>query len=114
MYCPNCGVESSIGLQYCKGCGRSLFNPGQQSEPQPKVVRTNGAAWAVALATIAITLAGLGIVFTSAAELLRPSHWGPVPQPTPEGYIPVAIVMIAFGSATIFSIVFLLIKLFTK
>ena len=25
MYCPNCGGETSEGLNYCKSCGSSLF-----------------------------------------------------------------------------------------
>ena len=114
MFCPDCGVESTRGLRYCQGCGRDLFTTGQLSDPQPKVVRTAGAAWAVALATTAITLIGLGVVFSIAQELMQPSRWGPIPQPTPDSHIPVALVMIAFGSMTIFGVVFLLIRLFMK
>ena len=114
MYCPECGVETTNGLRYCKGCGASLMEQSPASQPAPRVVRTNGAAWAVALATVAITLAGLGIVFSVALDLMSPSHWGPMAQPVPDSHIPVALVMIAFGTSTIFGIVFLLIKLFTK
>ena len=114
MYCPDCGVETTYGLRYCKGCGANLVEHGPAMQPPPRVVRTTGAAWAVALATIAITLAGLGIVFNIALELMNPPRWGAVVQPVPDSHIPVALVMIAFGTTTIFGIVFLLIKLFTK
>ena len=114
MYCPDCGVETTYGLRYCKGCGASLLEQGPTSQPPPRVVRTTGAAWAVAMATIAITLAGLAIVFNIALEIMSPPRWGPVAQPVPDSHIPVALVMIAFGTSAIFGIVFLLIKLFTK
>lgn len=114
MYCPNCGAGSIVALRYCKHCGESLISTNPLTEPPPRVVRTTGAAWAVAMATVAITLAGLGIVFTTAYEIVHPSNRGNLPPASPDSYIPVAIVMIVFGSATIFGIIFLLIKLFMK
>jgi len=34
MYCPNCGVETSEGLNYCKSCGASLL-----ARPEPPARR---------------------------------------------------------------------------
>jgi hypothetical protein len=105
MYCPNCAAPYSHGLRFCKQCGTNLLDKSETlPAPAPKVT---GAAWALALAMITIVLGGLGIVCTSAFDLMRASdtHNG---NPTP-----VAIVMLVFGSLTIFGVVFMLMRLFT-
>ena len=60
MYCPNCAAAYSYGLRYCKQCGTNLGEGPQTSTlpppaPAPKVT---GAAWALAMATVAIVLGG--------------------------------------------------------
>src|SRR5262245_20007024 len=115
MHCPRCGTASVQGMRYCKGCGDDLFAANTPVEPPVQVVRTTGAALAVALATIAITLGGLAISFGFASELLRPYYGGPngyIQQPNSR--IPVALLMVAFGSATVLGVIIMLIKLFTK
>src|SRR5437763_13136455 len=110
MYCPNCAAAYSYGLRYCKQCGTNLGENTQtstlpQAAPAPKVT---GAAWALAMATVAIVLGGLGIVCTNAFDLMRPWRGeNPVGNATP-----VAIVMLVFGSLTIFGVVALLVRLF--
>src|SRR5438128_9543016 len=64
MYCPNCAAAYSYGLRYCKQCGTNLGEGPQTSTlpppaPAPKVT---GAAWALAMATVAIVLGGLGSI----------------------------------------------------
>lgn len=109
MHCPACGAEVTSGLRYCKRCGGNLFEPVQPTaQPALPASRLNGAAWAIALASAVITLGGLGIVFTHASGLMR---LGVVSNGNP---LPLAIVMMALGSTTVFGVVALLIRLFTR
>jgi hypothetical protein len=110
MYCPNCAAPYSYGLRYCKQCGTNLSESAQTSTLAPPAPKVTGAAWALALATIAIVLGGLGIVFSNAYDLVRPTFSNEVPHGDPT---PVAIVMIIFGSTTVFGVVALLMRLFT-
>ncbi|HEX5733203.1 MAG TPA: hypothetical protein VF131_10235 [Blastocatellia bacterium] len=110
MHCPNCGAEHTFGLKYCKRCGLSLGDPPLQTA-QMSAWRLTGAAWAVGLATVAICLGGLGIVISHAFDLLRPLHAGQSMSADPT---PIALAMIVFGSATIFGIAALLIRLFSR
>jgi len=110
MHCPNCGAEHTFGLKYCKRCGLSI------GDTPPLVAQTSawgltGAAWAIGLATVAICLGGLGIVVSHAFDLLRPLSPGQSMSADPT---PIALAMIAFGSATIFGIAALLIRLFSR
>ena len=102
MYCPSCGAEST-GLKYCKRCGINLTGPVQLTEQSPPRLTTAGA-WGMALATAAISLIGLGIVFASASALAG--------RPNVDEGIP--IVMLVFGSATVFGIVAMLITLISR
>jgi hypothetical protein len=113
MHCPACGAEFTSGLRYCKRCGGNLFEPVQpatQGAPL-SASRVTGAAWAIALASTVITLGGLGIVFTHAFDLMKPLGFGVASNGNP---MPIAIVMLALGSTTIFGVVALLIRLFTR
>ncbi len=110
MHCPNCGAEHTFGLKYCKRCGLSI------GEPPPQTMQVSGwgftgAAWAIGLATVAICLGGLGIVVTHAFELFNPMAPGQSRSADPT---PIALAMIVFGSATIFGIAALLIRLFSR
>ena len=111
MYCPHCGAESTPGLRYCKRCGANFA--AQPGETTPGIIRNiNAAIWPIALATVAITLGGLGIVISSAYDLVRPLFPGEVPRigdPTP-----IAMTMIIFGALTILGVIALLFKLFTR
>lgn len=89
-----------------------MFVTGPTVEPEITTGKTTGAAWALSLASVAITLAGLGIVFSHALDLARP--WGGAP-PSPVGDpTPIVMVMIIFGSATIFGVVAMLIRVITR
>ena len=112
MYCPNCAAAYSYGLRYCKQCGTNLGENPQTSTlappaPAPKVT---GAAWALAMATALIVLIGLGIVFSNAYDLVRPTFAN---ETRVSGATPVAIVMLIFGSLTIFGVVAMLMRLFS-
>lgn len=109
MFCPNCGAESTIGLNYCKHCGGSLSDATQ---PAPTAARNIFAAFILAAATVGIVLGGIAIVFNFATALIGPQ---------PPGYAPpvhdataIAGMMVLFGSAAIVLATFLLIKLFAR
>lgn len=111
MYCPNCAAPYSYGLKYCKQCGTHLGEnaPTATFAPPPAAPKVTGAAWALALATVAIVLGGLGIVYSHAYDLVRPTFG----NETPHGNTtPVAIVMLVFGSLVVFGVVGLLVRLF--
>lgn len=112
MYCPNCGATSTPGFKYCKHCGGNLTETAQTSGPVMPPARNTLAAFFLAVATVAIALGGLGIVFTSVMELLRPAPPGFSPPINDAAFI--AAMMVAFGTATISVVVFLLAKLFTR
>jgi hypothetical protein len=114
MYCPVCGAESTQGLNYCKRCGSNLAaptNPIRSGETKPPVRVSAAAPWAMALATVAVTLGGLGIVFSNALYLVRPIYPGTTGV---SGAATIAALMVMFGSATVFGTVALLIRLFSK
>lgn len=103
MYCPVCGAESTTGLNYCKRCGASLSAQATPLAPGPSV-RPTGAAWAVSVASVLISIVGFLTVFLSANELAGRSGV--------EKEIP--IVMVIFGSATLFGIIALLINVLSR
>ena len=111
MYCPHCSAEHTFGLKYCKRCGGNLSDPPQPQSGQTSSWKLTGAAWAIGLATVAICLGGLGIAFSTAFDMARPLSPG---QSTSVEATPIALAMIVFGSATVFGIAALLIRLFTR
>jgi hypothetical protein len=110
MYCPGCGAESLVGSKYCKRCGGALTTTALDVRPSaPVSSRPVGAAWAMALASTAIGLGGLGITIEAVVDLVRSSQNAPV-----GGITAIAIVMLICGSLTIVSIVGLLIRLLSR
>ena len=109
MYCPNCGAESTFGLNYCKHCGGNLSDAPQQAPPPARNVL---AALILAAATLGIVLGGLGIVFSAALSLIGPQPPGFAP-PVHDA-VAVAGMMVLFGSATIGLVSLMLIKLFSR
>lgn len=109
MYCPNCGAESTFGLNYCKRCGGNLGDAPQSAPPPTKNIL---AALILAAATVVIVLAGLGIVFSEALSLIGPQPPGFAP-PVHDAVV-VAGMMVIFGSATIGLVTLMLIKLFSR
>ena len=112
MYCPNCGAESTLGFKYCKRCGGNLTETAQMSMPVATPPRNTFAALFLAVATVAITLGGLGIIFNSVLSLVGPSPPG-FSAPVHDAVF-VAALMVAFGTVTIGLVIFLLVKLFTR
>lgn len=108
MYCPNCGAESTFGLNYCKHCGGGLSDAPQQAPPPARNVL---AALILAAATLGIVLGGLGIAFSSALSLIGPQP--PVYAPVQDS-VAIAGMMVLFGSATVGLVSLMLIKLFSR
>jgi hypothetical protein len=102
MFCPHCGVKSPYGLRYCKKCGGNL-----NEATETRSTNINASIWAVALACIAITLGGLGIVISSAYELVRPLYPGEVR--TGDASM-IAGMIIIFGALTVFGVAGLLVR----
>jgi hypothetical protein len=109
MYCPNCGAESTFGLNYCKHCGGNLSD-ARQSEVPP--TRNILAALILAAATVAIVLGGLGIVLSETLALIGPQPPGFAP-PVHDA-VAVAGMIVLFGSAAIVFSTLMLIKLFAR
>lgn len=109
MYCPNCGAESTFGLNYCKQCGANLAETAQSTTTS--ATRNTGAALILALATVGIVLGGLGIVFTHALALVGsqpPGFSSPGPAAGRLGAI-----MVIFGSSAVAFVAVMLIRLFS-
>jgi hypothetical protein len=112
MYCPHCGEGSTFGLKYCKKCGESLNTPNSTAEQAPQSPnKITSAAWAIAMAIVTISLGGIGIVFDFASNIIRPTPWGQ--QPHGDATM-IAVMMLVFGSLTVFGSAVLLIRLFSK
>lgn len=117
MHCPSCGVEANIGLKYCKRCGENLGHTFQLPQYQNQSSGSGGnvgiamAAWGLALATVAITLGGFGIIFTHAFDLARPAPPGFTSTGDAEF---IAAMMLGLGSVVILGIVAMLIRVFSK
>ena len=110
MYCPNCGAESTFGLNYCKHCGGNLAESAEPAAPPPS--KNVLAALILALATAGIVLGGLGIVFTNALALVSAQPPG-FSQPTNDAGM-IAGMMVIFGSSVIVLASLMLIKLFAR
>jgi hypothetical protein len=68
MYCPSCGTEVALGLNYCNRCGANLSQPSHLSaELPPRQVNLTGPTIAIAL----MVVIGLGIIFASVSDLAR-------------------------------------------
>ena len=112
MFCPSCGTENAQALRYCKRCGANLTDTTHLvvQESNSPSSRYTGAAWAVALASVVICLGGIGIVFSTVWDVIGPYH----PGPRSGDATMVAMTMLIMGMTTIFGVVALLIRLFTR
>jgi hypothetical protein len=94
MYCPSCGSEITVELNYCNRCGANLSIPANTT-PAPAPVKLTGPSIVLGL-TIVFSL---GIIFSSAARLVE------------IGLHPAALAwMVIISLATLFGCVGLLIR----
>jgi hypothetical protein len=102
MYCPSCGAESALELNYCNRCGANMASslvPSQQIVP----VSLTKPAVAIGLTTTLITLGGFGVLVEGAIKLAQVFH-----DPDPI----MAIIML--GMATIMVSDIMLIRLLSR
>jgi hypothetical protein len=91
MYCPNCGDQTTQGLKYCKRCGTGLGTSTTPSGAEASGGWPVGMLFLVAL----VSIAGFIALFTTVYNL------GERP-----GFDTRALIAImAFGGATVFSVV---------
>jgi hypothetical protein len=67
MYCPSCGTEVTLGLNYCNRCGANLSQASTLPEPPVRYVNLTGPTIAIAL----MVVIGMGIIFASVSDLAR-------------------------------------------
>lgn len=67
MYCPSCGTEVTLGLNYCNRCGANLSQSTNLPEAPVRYVNLTGPTIAIAL----MVVIGMGIIFASVADLAR-------------------------------------------
>lgn len=100
MYCPSCGYEVTVELNYCKRCGANL-SLASTNLTAPTVVPVSLTGPSISLA-LSITV-GLGIIFVGAKHLIE------------GGLNPVALTWIVlFSLATLFGCTALVIRFLTK
>lgn len=102
MYCPSCGIESSLDLNYCNRCGANMVQtlaPSQQITP----INITKPAIAIGLTTVFLTLGGFAVLGAAAFRLAEVFH-----QTDPI----MAIVM--FGMATIMISDIMLLRLLSR
>ena len=69
MFCPSCGAEYTIGLNYCNRCGANLNTALNQIEMAP--VNVTKPVMAIGLIILLITLCGFTAVIEGAGKLGR-------------------------------------------
>ena len=103
MFCPNCGAESTQGLNYCKRCGGSLGATAQAGAAEGRPGPAVGTSWAVAVTMLLLVVMGLGILLGMIRDLV---HTGlPVEA--------VVLIMIC-GSLTLLGSVFMLTRFWSR
>ena len=94
MYCPSCGSEITVELNYCNRCGANLTVPTTSASSGPPV-RLTGPSIVLALTVVG----ALAIIFGGATDLLA------------KGLPPFAIAWIViFSLATLFGCTALMIR----
>jgi hypothetical protein len=76
MYCPSCGTEYKIELQYCNRCGANL-NTGQLMQTQTAPVSVAKPATILGAIILFLTLGGFGMLMSAAIELSRAARLDP-------------------------------------
>jgi hypothetical protein len=102
MFCPSCGAESTIELNYCNRCGANLSTPLMAAQELAPVSVTKPLLIVGAIMTF-ITLGGFAGIFSSAIELVRRNVGGDLPMG-----------IIFFGMVTILTIDILLFRILSK
>jgi len=102
MYCPSCGAESTLDLNYCNRCGANMV---QTLAPLQQIAPTNitKPAIAIGLTTVLLTLGGFGVLAIAAYNLAQV-----FPHPDP------VMALVMFGMITILVSDIMLIRLLSR
>ena len=73
MFCPSCGAEYTIELNYCKRCGANL-STALTAQPEMNLVNLTKPTLIIAAALVLLTLGGFGAVIAGALSLARVVH----------------------------------------
>jgi hypothetical protein len=101
MYCPSCGTESALDLNYCNRCGANMT---AAMAPQ-QIVTTNitKPVLVIGLLTTILTIGGFGVLAIGAYNLARVfTHPDPI------------MALMMFGMATIMVSDIMLIRLLSR
>lgn len=102
MYCPNCGAESTQGLNYCNRCGGNLNPLAANGSQEIRPAVSTGTAWAIGVTMFFIVAVGLAAVFGTLSDLVHFLH-------------PEAVIALAFsGLATVLGSVFLITRFWMR
>ncbi|HBB97812.1 MAG TPA: hypothetical protein DC054_20720 [Blastocatellia bacterium] len=104
MFCPSCGTESTIELNYCNRCGANLSTPPVSTTEWAPISLTKPIA-IIGAVVLFITLGGFAGVLSAASEIAR-SGSGNAKD------LPMAITF--FGMITILTLDILLIRQLSK
>jgi hypothetical protein len=102
MYCPSCGAESALDLNYCNRCGANMVQalaPSQQIAP----ISITKPALAIGLTTLLLTLGGFAVLAIAAYNLAQV-----FPQPDP------ILAILVLGMFTILVSDIMLIRLLSR
>jgi hypothetical protein len=103
MFCPSCGTESTIELNYCNRCGANLSAPLIPStEIAP--INVTRPILIIGVVMLFLTLGGFAGVLSSAIEVAT----------RPAGSKDLSIAITVFGMITILTIDILLFRLLSK
>jgi hypothetical protein len=102
MYCPSCGAELTLELNYCSRCGANVaasMAPVRELAP----ISLTAPTLAIGLTVVLITLGGFVLLITGAVKLAEVFH---VPDPI--------MAILVLGMATIAICDFLLLRLLSR
>jgi hypothetical protein len=104
MFCPSCGTESTIELNYCNRCGANL-TANSASPITVAPINVTKPILIIGLIMLFLTLGGFAGVLSTALDLARPVGGGSKD---------LSIAVVFFGMITILTIDILLFRLLSK
>ncbi len=102
MFCPSCGTESTIELNYCNRCGANLTS-ALASTTEFVPINLTKPITIIGLVVLFLTLGGFGGVLSSAVELATRTGGGDL-----------SMAIVFFGMITILTLDILLIRQLSK
>ena len=102
MYCPSCGAESALDLNYCNRCGANMVQTLAPAQPIAPLSITK-PAMVIGLITALLTIGGFGVLAIAAYNLVQV-----FPQPDP------VMALLVVGMATIMVSDIILLRLLSR